>query len=218
MAYVAPDATVPPTDAEYQQVVDNTVEFFSRTFNSTPGFAGITPSLRKTEWETGFPEERFNIYMEYEYMDILFEQGSDLPTSEAALEQMRNAVSPDYILNYVRPVGGTFSTVNEVVLRALDTTTQRSGDSDRSIPVASVAAASGAALVFALACFMLYRRRMSPKGDMDGIYAYDSKVIENYFSERSVTENSESLSNSRFAPLPMVEEERNEEMDDLRES
>jgi hypothetical protein len=217
MAYVAPDATNPPTDEEYQQVVDNTVEYFAGTFSDTPGFVEITPSLRTTKWDTGFPEERFNIYMEYEYMDILFEPGSSLPTSDEALEQMRVAVSPDYILNFVRPVNGTFSTVNEVVLRALEAQ-QRSGDSQKSVPVASVAAASGAALVFALACFMLYRRRMSPKNDMDGIYAYDSKVIENYFSERSVTENSESLSNSRFAPLPMVEEERNEEMDDLRGS
>jgi hypothetical protein len=48
----------------------------------------------------------------------------------------------------------------------------------------------------------------------DGLYAMDSKMIEGYFSENSVTETSESQYSSRFPPLQRVAEEGNSTEDD----
>ena len=65
-----------------------------------------------------FDDERFNIYIEYEYIDCYFSADSvEIPSEDGAFGELRNFVmAPDYPTGYVRTIGGTFSTVTEVTL------------------------------------------------------------------------------------------------------
>jgi hypothetical protein len=217
-----------PNEEEYMGTVSRTTEYFNNFFTTTyendpnVNFLGAQAQLDFNLYEAGIPAERFNIYMDYAYMDLYFTADStNLPTPDEAFVLMRDSITAEYITDYVQVEGTPFFSTSEVVFRRStmsnpddrSNTQNDSNNSDqRSVPIAAVAVSSGAALVILAAAFMLYRRRRIPKDSRDGIYTMmDNKIIEGYFSDRSATEVSEAPSSSRFTKLPMVAEERNED-------
>jgi hypothetical protein len=239
LAYVAENADREPTQEEYGQLVNLTMEYFNTFLEKKYGnsteimFLGAEPVLSFTLFKAGIPNDRFNIYMDYEYVDVIFTAESNPPSAAELFVILRDSISPEYILDYVRLASGTpFVSTNEVVFRAstmdgpTDKSAQRgprSGDStttgSSSGPITALAATSVAALLILVAGVVFYRKRSwnenkYPAEYTDGLYAMDSKMIEGYFSENSVTEMSESQYSSRFPPLQRVAEEGNSTEDD----
>lgn len=191
-------------------------------------FIGAESVLDYTLYQQNIPAERFNIYMDFSYTDLIYSADSTPPNAAESFVILRDSINEDYILKYVRSATDTpFVTTNEVTFRVSTmanpnpANTTKSGnklqdapdggddESDEgSVPVATLAATSAAALLILATGLLVYRRKRSSRlrgGGYDGIYAVDGKALEGYFSERSVTDESESA--SRFPPLPMVKEE-----------
>lgn len=238
LAYVAGNADREPTEDEYAQVASLTMDYFETFLQARYAddpdvtYLGIEPALEFTLYgeNAGIPNERFNIYMDYSYADVIYTPESTPPNPAETFVILRDSISPEYILDYVRAASGTpFVSTNEVVFRAstMDSPDDRSvqrgpraGESTNSAPVAALAVSSAAAFLFLVAGIVLYRKRANndnlyPKDYSDGLYAMDSKMIEGYFSENSVTEMSESQYSSRFPPLQRVAEEGNTTDEDL---
>jgi len=219
------DPLVEPTKEQYAEQANLTNAYFEEYFgtlfeNETDiTFLGAESSLDFTLFEAGIPAPRFNIYMDYAYMDFIYEEGSNAPDAAETFDELRDAITADFIRNYVWQVSDSaFTTVNEVVLRASTTENpdpeerlgvqERSGSSDEALPVGTLAAAGGAAFIIMVAGVLLFRRTRSPTEYMDGIYALDNKQeLEGYFGEHSVTEEA-SENASRFPPIQMVEDDR----------
>jgi hypothetical protein len=230
LAYNAPMADREPTADEYNQMRDLTTEYFTNYFtgryanDTAVKFLTAESGIKFNLYQAGIPAQRFNIYMQYNYTDLIYTVDSTPPSAAESFIIMRDSITAEYILNYVRNATNTpFDSTQEVVFRAstltepptngtksgnkLQRTTDGSDGNGDSVPVATLAATSAAALVIFIAGLLVYRRKRSFQrgGNYDGIYAMDNKALEGYFSERSVTDVSESP--SRFPPLPMVKEE-----------
>lgn len=217
LAYVSPNAREPTTD-EYELMVNLTQNYFQDYFEDLYAdrddveFLGAESNLEFTLFEEGIPAEKFNIYMDYAYTDLIYTVGSNPPDASESFIIMRDSITVEYILDYVRAATGTpFTAVNEVVFRAstmdapIRSGQQRSGEKEESTassPLMAMAATAAAALVILGAGAAVYRQRRKQQRDfVDGIYAAEGKVLEGYFSENSVTEISDN--NSRF-PLPTL--------------
>ena len=229
LAYVSnQNPLVEPTPEQYAAQADVTTRYFEDFFrasfanSSDTTFLGAESNLDYTLFQAGIPAERFNLYMDYSYMDLIYSIDSDPPDAAMSFELMRASISEDFIRNYVwNTTKSAFATVNEVVMRgstmpnpnATNSTERSSGEiQERSgerddLPVGTLAAAGGAALVIMAVGILLFRRTRSPTEYMDGIYALDDKGLEGYFGEHSVTEEA-SENASRFPPLHMVEDDR----------
>ena len=146
------------------------------------------------------------------------------PDAAASFVLLRESISMEYILTYVRSLTDTpFVAVNEVVFRAstMDVPAnrtaaiQRSDDTEEDsngLTVATVTASGAAALLIFAAAVLVYRKkRASRRRDealYDGIYAADGKAtLEGYFTERSVTDTSETAAGKSSTRLPVVSEE-----------
>lgn len=235
IAYVATqDPLVEPTPEQYANQANLTNTFFEDLFgamfanSSDTTFLGAETTLDYTLFQAGIPAERFNLYMDYAYTDLIYTVDSDPPDAATSFELMRGSISEDFIRNYVwNTTDSAFATVNEVVMRGSDMPNpnngtqrsdgqirdgqiqERSGEQDE-LPVGTLAAAGGAALIIMVVGIVLFRRTRSPTEYMDGIYAIDNKALEGYFGEHSVTEEA-SENASRFPPLQMVEDDRYDE-------
>lgn len=186
-------------------------------------FIRVEPSLDFTLYQAGVPDPQFNIYMQYETVEMVFAPESTTPTSEDAFSTLRESINQDYILSYVRSLTDSpFFSTNEVIFRASNMENpnpdsrsgenlQKTRDSDENaLPIATMAVASAAAIFVLAAGLLAYRRTRAARrlaANYDGInYSLDDKpTLDGYFSERSVTDVSDSA--SRFPPLPMVKEE-----------
>jgi hypothetical protein len=231
IAFAAPDATREPTEAEYAQMVNLTETFFnsvlSAMFANDPArmFVRVDMNLADTMFQASIPAERFNIYMEFDSAALVFTPDSTPPTAEEAFALLRDSISQDYIVQYVRSAMDTpFVSTNEVVFRASEmqnpnpSNSTRNGDNlqsregdgeDAPLPIATLAVASAASFFVLAAGLLAYRRRRaSRRPRYEGItYEPDTHKahLDGYFTERSVTDVSESQ--SRFPTLPMVREE-----------
>lgn len=225
LAYVSnSNPLVEPTLEQYAEQANLTNDYFNEYFenlfqNETDfTFMGTDLTLDFTLFEAGLPAPRFNLYMDYAYMDLIYTEDSSPPDAATTFQFLRESITADFIRDYVWNVtDSAFSTVNEVVLRASttenpnpeerDSIQERTGSNNSSPPIGTLVAASGAALIIVVAGVVLYRRTRSPTEYMDGIYALDNKAVEGYFGEHSVTEEA-SENASRFPPLHMVEDDR----------
>ena len=229
MAYVAPGA-VEPTEDQYAQLVDVTNDFFTDTLTAMFATDPAVTFLR-TESTLGFslfnasiPAERFNIYTDYDYTDLIYTTNSTPPDAAASFILLRDSINRDYITAYVRTLTDTpFVTTNEVVFRAStmeaptnrSDTLQRSGNNEEDangLTVATVTATGAAALMIFAAAMLVYRKKRSSRRRdealYDGIYAADGKAtLEGYFTERSVTDTSETAAGKSSTRLPVVSEE-----------
>jgi hypothetical protein len=229
LAYVAPGA-IEPTEEQYALLVDATNDFFSDTFtemfasDDTTTFLRAESTLGFSLFNASIPAERFNIYTDYDYTDLIYTTNSTPPDAAASFILLRDSINQDYIIDYVRSLDGTpFVTTNEVVFRAstmeapANRTEQleRSGNTEEEsngLTVATVTATSAAALLIIAAAFLVYRKKRSSRRReealYDGIYTADGKAtLEGYFTERSVTDTSETATGKSSTRLPVVNEE-----------
>jgi hypothetical protein len=123
IAFAAPEATREPTQEEYALMTDLTSEYLDSYItgyyknDADSSFIRTELTLKDTLYNAGIPDERFNVYMEF-FAKLVFSSESALPTSDEAFALVRDSISPDYILDYVRSAVGTpFESTNEVVLR-----------------------------------------------------------------------------------------------------
>ena len=230
LAYVATqDPLVEPTQEQYEDQANLTNSYIEDLFSamfansSDTTFLGAETQLDYTLFQAGIPAERFNLYMDYAYTDLIYTIDSDPPDAATSFELMRGSISQSFITDYVwNTTDSAFTTVNEVVMRGSTMPNpnngtersdgqiqERSGEQDE-LPVGTLAAAGGAALIIMVVGIVLFRRTRSPTEYMDGIYAIDNKALEGYFGEHSVTEEA-SENASRFPPLQMVEDDRYDE-------
>jgi hypothetical protein len=84
-------------------------------------FVGLTKgdgSIHRVD--AGVPEEKYNIYLEFESVTIVLENGSVPPNAAEAVELLKGAISVDYIMNIPRKMTGTsFESTNEAYLATL---------------------------------------------------------------------------------------------------
>jgi hypothetical protein len=127
MAYVVPDLTREPTRREYRALLDATTEYFNdyfrQYFANKPSvrFLSVEPEIRYTMYDAGFPEERFNVFIEFSTADFHFSADSRVPNADRLLNLLLNSISGDYIENYVRKVP-PFESTTEVLAGASDST------------------------------------------------------------------------------------------------
>lgn len=124
LAYVAPDA-IEPTEEQYSQLVDVTNDFFQDTLtemfanDATVTFLRAESTLGFTLFDAGIPEERFNIYTNYSYTDLIYTSDSTPPDTEASFVLLRDSINTAYIIDYVRSLADTpFVAINEVFFQA----------------------------------------------------------------------------------------------------
>jgi hypothetical protein len=117
MAYVVPDLTREPTRREYQALLDATTEYFNTYFqqyyanNPNVHFLSVEPKIRYTMYDAGFPEERFNVFIEFSSADFHFSSDSKVPSPNRLFNIMKGSMTPEFILEYVREVTPFESTV-----------------------------------------------------------------------------------------------------------
>lgn len=119
LSFGAPQAETEPSLTEYTAVTARTEDFFNtylsnyfrdnlNSFDSIE-LQNINRRFRK---EDSF---QFNILMDYN-ATISYSRARDTVTPQEHFTILRDAVSPTYILEYVRPIGGSFASVDKVVL------------------------------------------------------------------------------------------------------
>jgi hypothetical protein len=126
LAYVAADAEREPTADEYSFMIKLTSDFFEKSLTALYAdrqdltFLGLEiPQLASVGFNYGVPNERFNIIMYYDHIDLMFTENSIAPSASEAFALLRDMISPEYILDYVRTAVDTpFVSTNEVIFRA----------------------------------------------------------------------------------------------------
>jgi hypothetical protein len=127
VAFVAPDATREPTPDEYDEMSRRITAYFNDTFTGiyatdpNTEFLDVVSSNDFSLYGTaaGIPEARFNIYMNFDFSDFTFTEASVVPTSAEIFQIMRDAITPDFIIDVVRTYTGTpFDSTNEVFFSA----------------------------------------------------------------------------------------------------
>ena len=125
VSFVAPDATRSPTTEEFSEMLLRITAYFdaylTEYFRTNQGISfdrietinnfnlyGIS--------EAGQPEERYNIYMNFDYSDFIFTPDTLFtPTAEEIFTILLTSITPDFILNVVRTYTFTpFESTNEV--------------------------------------------------------------------------------------------------------
>jgi hypothetical protein len=120
ISMVSPGATRGPTKAEYEQMLDIITTYFTQFFveyfkdNKDATFLRVENQMLNNAFEFGFPEPRYNIYMDFKTV-IVLGKDSILPKRAEIFEVMRASINDNFILNWVRTATGTpFENVNEV--------------------------------------------------------------------------------------------------------
>ena len=127
ISFVSPDAAREPTQAEYEEMMAKTTDWFevvfAERFANDPNvtFLGSNSAIEETKFNAGIPEARFNIYMNFEFTDVLYTEDSSPPGVAETFEIMRQAITTDYILEAVRSVTDSpFEVVTEVYFAAVE--------------------------------------------------------------------------------------------------
>ena len=125
MSFVAPDATRSPTTEEFSEMVLRITAYFDvylteyLALNRTITFDRIETvndfNLYGTS-EAGQPEERYNIYMNFNFSDFIFASDTvDPPTSNDIFDILLTSITPDFIIDVVRTYVLTpFESTNEL--------------------------------------------------------------------------------------------------------
>ena len=109
IGFEAPAPERAPVQDEYDYIVQLTTLYFEEIFatlyrDAEFSFDVIELTLLYTGFETGFPEERFTIYMEFG-ADMIFsaitDDTVDLPAGTDMLEVMIGAVDETYVVQYI---------------------------------------------------------------------------------------------------------------------
>lgn len=125
MSFVAPDATRSPTTEEFSEMLLRITAYFDAYLteylatNRTITFDRIETSndfnLYGTP-EAGQPEDRYNIYMNFNYSDFIFAPDTlDPPASDEIFAILLTSITADLIINEVRTYTFTpFESTNEI--------------------------------------------------------------------------------------------------------
>jgi hypothetical protein len=132
IAYNSPNASE-PTQAQYDGVFNATNVYYNEYFrefwtpNSAIEFVSVTTRFGRTAFNQSglsniFPQgDNFNIYMEYNFTEFIFTPTSVVPSTTDIFAVMTEAIEKGpYIVDWVRPVGGPFATVNAAFIKALE--------------------------------------------------------------------------------------------------
>jgi hypothetical protein len=110
LAYVAADADREPTAEEYSLMVNLTSDFYETSLTALYAdrqdvtFLGLgVPKLKSVGFNYGVPNERFNIIMYYDYIDLMFTENSNAPSASESFVLVRDMISPECILDIVPP-------------------------------------------------------------------------------------------------------------------
>jgi hypothetical protein len=133
MSFVAPRAARAPIREEYDEMVERISNWFEEAISNEYNDSNV--KLLKLNLRSDFrlfglnknipprPED-FNIYINFDYADYLFEDNNNsnrsLPSPDDLFKVVRRSITTDFILNVVRSYTGTpFESTNEVYLAAL---------------------------------------------------------------------------------------------------
>jgi hypothetical protein len=128
ISYRAPDATTPPSVAEYEQIraLTNSYfeQYFANQFANDPSltFIGVNSVLMTTSFglDANIPSQGFNIYMQYRVSTFVYSHGSTPPNADETLAIMKSAITADYILGVPKMMVGTpFESTTEVFLSTI---------------------------------------------------------------------------------------------------
>lgn len=132
MSFVAPKATRAPTREEYDEMIERVRNWFETAVSTEYNDGNI--KLLNLELFNDFQvyglnkeipprPENFNIYINFDYADYLFEDNSssrELPSPADVFKVIRRSITTDFILDVVRSYKDTpFESTNEVYLAAL---------------------------------------------------------------------------------------------------
>lgn len=118
-----------PTEAEYMEMMTRTNKWFSDAFtefyatDSDTDFIRAESAIDKALYgaDAGIPEQRFNIYIGFNFTDLVYTIDSVLPETKETFDLLEAQISRDYILDIVRTYVGTpFERVNEVWFAAVE--------------------------------------------------------------------------------------------------
>jgi hypothetical protein len=125
ISFVAPDATREPTQEEYDEMLVRISAYFVETFmalnDADTEFISVDSSNDFTLYgdAAGIPRPEFNIYMNFDFSNIIYTETSVVPTVAETFDIMRSSITQDFILNVVRTYTGTpFESTNEVFFAA----------------------------------------------------------------------------------------------------
>lgn len=119
LSFGAPQAEKEPLIEEYSAITARTIDFFNAYLSNY--FRGTNDTFASIDLENigrRFRDEepsQFNILMSFN-AEVTYSRSQNPPTAHQHFVILRDAISPKYILDYVRPVGGTFASVDMVVL------------------------------------------------------------------------------------------------------
>jgi hypothetical protein len=127
ISYVSPGATESPTREEYELLWNVTLEYMEQSLMEYNGnqtdveLLGLSGLLNDEQFEVGFPETRFNLYIESQ-INLFYTEESNPPTLSEHVDILTDLLDEDYILDCVRnlPVP-QFQAVNEIYARAATT-------------------------------------------------------------------------------------------------
>jgi hypothetical protein len=126
IAYRAPDAQAAPTPLEFEEMRRRTEIYYSAFLasmfanSSSIKFEGLKTKLNATAFgnEASEQTDNFNIYMQYQYVDILFHADRSQPLgADETFEILKSGITVEYILQVVRTMAGTpFESTIEVLM------------------------------------------------------------------------------------------------------
>lgn len=129
ISFVNANADRAPTEAEYIEMMSRTNKWFSDAFANFYANDPDTDFIRSESGvdetlygaDAGIPEERFNIYIGFNFTDLVYSIDSELPETEETFDLLEAQISREYILEVVRTYVGTpFERVNEVWFAAVE--------------------------------------------------------------------------------------------------
>ena len=129
ISFVSPDAAREPTQAEYEEMMAKTTDWFegvfAERFANDPDvtFLNMNSAIEETKFNAGIPEARFNIYMNFEFIEVVYTEDSSPPGPDETFQILRSAITPEYILEAVRLLTNSpFEVVTEVYFAAVEMT------------------------------------------------------------------------------------------------
>jgi hypothetical protein len=116
---VAANAPRGPTPAEFETVLQNTNSYFTqylKNFYANQAAVEVTKTittLNNTAFNAGFPEARYNIYMDFRTA-VAYSSSSFPDTPSRQFDILKDSINPEYIITQIRSIRGTpFQLVNE---------------------------------------------------------------------------------------------------------
>ena len=134
IVYAASAADREPTEDEYLQMNNLTIQYFDDVFSNLYGagqpdfgsasetmFDSVSSDIDSTQYNAGIPEPKYNIYISFTTEIKFATESSVIPTAEELFDIMVEAINPTYIVNYVWQAPETpFISTQDVLMQAVE--------------------------------------------------------------------------------------------------